>query len=135
MNAMPAVLALVLLALPAGAAELVGPQAPPIIGQERAIAWATEQREDYSRWARREANLLCAASAADLGLTEAVLARGGAESNPLVRNRPLRLSLSLGACVAAQIGSRGAHPHPRSLRTAKWVRVGAALINVIVLTR
>jgi len=131
-------LAILMMGGPAFAQELVGPPPPATDpwDQSRAIAWAKEQREAAGREARRQANQLCAWSAADLGMTEAVLASaGGHEHNPLVRNRGIRIGLSAAACVLAQHEARGAHPKPAQLRRAKWVRIAAVAVNALVLAR
>lgn len=125
---------LLLVAGPAMAGELVGPP-PPEDWESRSNAYVKQEMERQRHEAKREANQLCVASAADLGLTEVVLARGGAESNPLVRNRGIRISLSAAACAWAQIEARGNHPRPAQLRKAKWARLAFVAINIVVLAR
>ena len=53
-----------------------------------------------SRAAHKDSWKVCALTAGDLVTTEAILARGGREYSPLVRNRGIRLGVGALGCIA-----------------------------------
>lgn len=78
-----------------------------------------------------------AASAADLLSTEYALSRGGVESNPFLRDRPVRLAVNLGVVTASVWGVRKLQRdgHPRAARLVKWGFVGLRVVAVAVNVR
>lgn len=121
---------LLLLAAVPAAAEQVGPPAP-------AASTPVAHANYDSRAAHRDGWKVCALTAADLGATELLLARGGfQERTPLLGNRAVRLGVGALGCLALH---RIAGNDPEKAR--KWVIVGAivrglaAAWNVHLLTR
>jgi len=72
-----------------------------------------------SREAHKDAWAVCVVTAADLGSTELILARGGREYSPLVRNRAVRIGIGALGCVALHDMARR---DPEKAR--KWAKVG-----------
>ena len=120
--ALKLLLLLPFLAAPAVAGELCGPPAPPdpavwnkhidLAGVGRAHRWA---------WAS------CAATAADLGLTEVALARGWEESDPLIRNRGVRLGSGVVTCGVQHFLAAN---HPKVSRVVSKIGIAARVIAI-----
>lgn len=94
------------------AVALAGPPAP-VLEPHPAL------RGYDARDAHRDAWKVCALTAVDLGATEAILASGGREHNPLVRNRAARIGVGALGCWALHDVARR---DPEKAR--KWTKIG-----------